>query len=199
LNYCNLIVYEYFRDLFDQFSTIYVHTYIHLSPYFVGIILGYILFNKRKYRINAVSQTLFDIIKLLFLSLSKLYLFYEKFLNLVLWLISFISLLTIMLSTYSLNRGEKWSPFISSLFAGLHRSVWSVCIGWIIFSCASGNGGIHYLNLYSIICNVFYVCSNVWLNFILRSDKYIFVVEIIRSFGKIKFYDLFNAFLSNLG
>jgi hypothetical protein len=48
-----------------------------------------------------------------------------------------------MLLTYTLNRGEKWSPFLSALYAGLHRTAWSVGIGWIIFACVSGNGGMN--------------------------------------------------------
>jgi hypothetical protein len=61
----------------------------------------------------------------------------------MIWLIALFSCLTIMLLTYTLNRGEKWSPFLSALYAGLHRTAWSVGIGWIIFACVSGNGGMN--------------------------------------------------------
>ena len=46
-----------------------------------------------------------------------------------------------MLSTYTLNRGEIWNPLPGALYAGLHRTLWAVCIAWIIFGCTSGNGG----------------------------------------------------------
>ena len=36
-----------YRDVYDQTSMIYVHTYIHLGPYFVGALLGYLLYTKK--------------------------------------------------------------------------------------------------------------------------------------------------------
>ena len=42
------------RDVYDQASTIYVNTYIHLGPYFVGLLLGYAVFKYKKIQINPV-------------------------------------------------------------------------------------------------------------------------------------------------
>lgn len=104
------------RTVYDQASTIYVHTYIHLGPYCVGLILGYIIFKYKTFKIVSI-------------------------LNLFVWFIALFGCLAIMLSTYTLNRGEIWSPASAALYAGLHRTAWSLCIAWIIFGCTTGNGG----------------------------------------------------------
>ncbi|CAG2181314.1 unnamed protein product [Oppiella nova] len=98
------------RDVYNQASTIYVNTYIHLGPYFVGLILGYF------------------------------------FLNLFVWMSALFGCLGIMLSTYTLNRGEIWNPIAGALYAGLHRTAWSLCVAWIIFGCTTGNGGLYNFN-----------------------------------------------------
>ncbi|CAG2117406.1 unnamed protein product [Medioppia subpectinata] len=104
------------RDVYNQASTLYVNTYIHLGPYFVGLILGYYVFKYKTIKIN-------------------------PFLNLFIWMSALFGCLTIMLSTYTLNRGQIWDPIAGALYAGLHRTGWSLCVAWIIFGCTTGNGG----------------------------------------------------------
>ncbi|XP_054158015.1 nose resistant to fluoxetine protein 6-like [Oppia nitens] len=103
-------------DVFNQTSTIYVNTYIHLGPYCVGLILGYGVYKYKTFRIN-------------------------PFVNLLLWMVSLFGCLAIMLSTYTLNRGVQWNPIFGALYAGLHRTAWSLCVAWIIFGCTTKNGG----------------------------------------------------------
>jgi len=47
----------------------------------------------------------------------------------------------VLLATHPLNSGQHWSRLSNSFYAGLHRTAWSLCIGWTIFACATGHGG----------------------------------------------------------
>jgi len=36
---------------------------------------------------------------------------------------------------------HKYNAFESSMYAGLHRSVWALSVAWIAFACTTGYGG----------------------------------------------------------
>lgn len=59
-----------------------------------------------------------------------------------LWAAAIGTCITIIFSTHSLNTGEYWAPIWSALYAGLHRTAWSMSIGWIILACCTGYGGM---------------------------------------------------------
>ena len=105
-------------DVFAEASKVYLPTYVHVGPYCVGILLGYILHSRAKNekRINI-------------------------WLNLIAWLISIIIGSSILLATLDWNRGIRWSPLSSGIYAGFHRTCWSLVVAWITYACATGNGG----------------------------------------------------------
>jgi len=60
-------------------------------------------------------------------------------------------------------------PIVSSAFyGGFHRLAWGVALGWVVFACSRGYGGIK--TFYSLI---------IWLNFELKSDQKIQVSSMI--------------------
>ncbi|RWS15040.1 Nose resistant to fluoxetine protein 6-like protein [Dinothrombium tinctorium] len=104
------------KQFYEKIEKSHLPTYLHLSPYLIGVVLGYIFFKRKKIRM-------------------------PRKLNFFIWFIAIITLFTVPLSTYSLTIGYEWPLFISATYAGLHRVIWSLSIMWICYSCASGTGG----------------------------------------------------------
>ncbi|XP_076090041.1 nose resistant to fluoxetine protein 6-like [Mytilus galloprovincialis] len=99
-------------------SKIYDRPYARMGPYLVGMYTGYLLYKTGcKWRVN-------------------------KWLNLILWAV-FAALACLIL--YGLHGDDNGSVTLSNEVAALyntvHRTIWGVCISWVIFSCATGNGG----------------------------------------------------------
>lgn len=65
-----------------------------------------------------------------------------QWLNLILWAV-FAALACLIL--YGLHGDDNGSVTLSNEVAALyntvHRTIWGLCISWVIFSCATGNGG----------------------------------------------------------
>ncbi|XP_053202512.1 nose resistant to fluoxetine protein 6-like [Panonychus citri] len=97
--------------------SIYTPTYIHLGPYCVGLIAGFLIYYKR----NMVIP--FSIC-------------------LTCWILSISGLVTILFYTYTWNIGNEWTPLSAGFYATFHRTCWSICIAWIIFACVTDNGGM---------------------------------------------------------
>ncbi|VDI21430.1 Hypothetical predicted protein [Mytilus galloprovincialis] len=96
-------------------SKIYDRPYARMGPYLVGMYTGYLL-----YKTGCKW----------------------KWLNLILWAV-FAALACLIL--YGLHGDDNGSVTLSNEVAALyntvHRTIWGVCISWVIFSCATGNGG----------------------------------------------------------
>ncbi|XP_056011040.1 nose resistant to fluoxetine protein 6-like [Ostrea edulis] len=103
----------------DYFNNYYIRPYCRIGPYIVGIIVGSLLYKTDcKVKIN-------------------------KFLNLLLWLI-FATLAIVVL--YGLHDpishpDDILNRDVSALYNATHKIVWGACVCWVIFACATGNGG----------------------------------------------------------
>uniref|UniRef100_K1PPP0 Nose resistant to fluoxetine protein 6 n=1 Tax=Magallana gigas TaxID=29159 RepID=K1PPP0_MAGGI len=103
----------------DYFSYYYIRPYCRMGPYIVGIIVGSFLYKTDcKVKIN-------------------------KYLNLLLWLV-FATLAVVVL--YGLRDPisfpeDALSRDVSALYNATHKIVWGACVCWVIFACATGNGG----------------------------------------------------------
>lgn len=106
-------------DVYAEAAQVYLPTYVHLGPYCVGILLGFILHHHKSKRLSPISL----------------------WLNFILWFIAISVAGCILLATLDWNRGIRWSPMSSGLYAGLHRTCWSLVVAWITYACATGNGG----------------------------------------------------------
>ncbi|KFM76136.1 Nose resistant to fluoxetine protein 6, partial [Stegodyphus mimosarum] len=95
----------------------YFKPYGHVGPYFVGVLLGYILVKKPKIQIP--------------LSL-----------NIAGWIFFTALELTNIYGAYPWNNGNVPGPTVSALYAGTSKIVWSLGIFWVLFVCVTGNGGI---------------------------------------------------------
>lgn len=92
----------------------------HVGPYCVGLAFGYILAkNKKSLKIH----------------LSKLQVFLA-------WAATALTSFTIsFLAIYRWNNGDPYNPTESAIYAATHRTLWAVCLGWVVLACCLGRGG----------------------------------------------------------
>ncbi|GAB1611147.1 hypothetical protein Ahia01_001401800, partial [Argonauta hians] len=110
--------YPAYYDLIpDAFNTIYIKPYTRISPYLVGILYGFHLNrNRGKIHINGTLST-------------------------VLWSLATISALCVVYGLYNIMNGVVVSQWVNVLYITLHKPVWGLCVGWVIFACYNGYGG----------------------------------------------------------
>uniref|UniRef100_A0A0L8GBE4 Acyltransferase 3 domain-containing protein n=3 Tax=Octopus bimaculoides TaxID=37653 RepID=A0A0L8GBE4_OCTBM len=99
------------------FTDIYVKPYIRIGPYLIGIVYGYLLYkNKSKMRMN-------------------------RYICASLWMMATISAISIIYGLYNLNNGYPMTQDTASFYTTVNRSVWGLCVGWVIYACCTGYGG----------------------------------------------------------
>ena len=119
----------FFGTDFDYFKKFYVVPWCRFQPYIVGILFGYILHKMRdqpKLKINpyfciwiwAVTGAVGSLV------IYGLYPYEAGYLD------------NILNPEYHVA-----SKFASAAFNGFHRLAWSICVGWVILSCAKGAAG----------------------------------------------------------
>ena len=116
-------------DVMAQAESVYLPTYSHAGPYAVGVLFGFLfhwdLFDRNKDSNNNPPVK------------NKI----NPWVNMILWLFSLVTGLTILLYTLNWNRGESWHSLSAILYGSLHRTLWAVFVGWVVYACATGNGG----------------------------------------------------------
>ncbi|CAL1270723.1 unnamed protein product [Larinioides sclopetarius] len=95
----------------------YFKPYGHAGPYFLGMLLGYILIKKPK----VVVPRVWRVIGWLFFSTTQC---------------------AVLYGVYGWNNGYPWTPTTATLYAGVSKLAWSAGIFWMMFVCLTGNGGI---------------------------------------------------------
>ncbi|CAG2200088.1 unnamed protein product [Mytilus edulis] len=102
----------------DYFNQYYQRPYTRIGPYLVGMFCGFLLYQtKCKCKIN-------------------------KYLNLVLWAVFTAIASAALYGVYRDYNGHPFSTDLAATFNTLHRTAWSLGVCWVIFACATGNGGI---------------------------------------------------------
>ncbi|KAL4219116.1 hypothetical protein ACF0H5_021699 [Mactra antiquata] len=101
----------------DNFDKIYIKPWCRVGPYVVGIFTGYILYRtKCKVKMN-------------------------KMVNLFGWLCATTVALLVLYGVYNDNPEPKFNEDSSALYTATHRTAWGIAVAWVIFACATGNGG----------------------------------------------------------
>ncbi|XP_076092316.1 O-acyltransferase like protein-like [Mytilus galloprovincialis] len=102
----------------DYFDAYYQMPYCRIGPYLVGMYTGYILYTtKCKCKIN-------------------------KFVNITIWAVFAASALAVLYGIYDDITGtHQLSTGVAALYNVLHKTVWGAAVCWVIFACATGNGG----------------------------------------------------------
>ncbi|XP_070555368.1 nose resistant to fluoxetine protein 6-like [Ptychodera flava] len=108
----------YRQAKYETGEWIYSKPYYRIPQYLVGVGLGYVLFKLKgkTVRIN-------------------------KILNVFLWCVAAAIALAVVYGVYPTATGHRLTQFAAVIYNVLHRFAFSVSIGWVIFACATGNGG----------------------------------------------------------
>ncbi|XP_062571953.1 LOW QUALITY PROTEIN: nose resistant to fluoxetine protein 6-like [Saccostrea cucullata] len=110
-------------DRAAYFEDYYIVPYCRMGPYICGIITGYILYKtKCKCRMNI-------------------------FVNLLGWAVAAASACAVLYGIYDTVKPDQpvaLSKEVTALYNALNRTVWGAAVCWVIFACATGNGG--YIN-----------------------------------------------------
>ncbi|GAB1599304.1 nose resistant to fluoxetine protein 6-like [Argonauta hians] len=101
----------------EYFQDIYIKPYTRIGPYLIGILYGY------------------------YLQQNKCKMYLSKYLSAMIWLMATSNAITVLYGLYNINNGANASQETLSLYTAVHRSVWSVSVGWMIYACCTGYGG----------------------------------------------------------
>ncbi|XP_048774751.1 nose resistant to fluoxetine protein 6-like isoform X2 [Ostrea edulis] len=100
------------------FNEYYIKPYCRIGPYLMGILFGYLLYKTDcKLKMN-------------------------KVLNVFIWMVAITLGCLIVYGLYDdINGTVHLSQNVKDLYNTTHRTVWGACVGWVVFACATGNGG----------------------------------------------------------
>ncbi|XP_061188669.1 nose resistant to fluoxetine protein 6-like [Saccostrea echinata] len=99
------------------FKDYYIKPWCRMGPYIIGILFGYLLFKtKGKVRIN-------------------------KILNLAVWAVAAVFAVLVLYGLHDTLNGHTMSNSVSALYNATNRTVWGACVCWVIYACATDNGG----------------------------------------------------------
>ncbi|KAJ8721312.1 hypothetical protein PYW07_002087 [Mythimna separata] len=106
------------QDAQDYIVNYYVNTLTRASPFFVGLIFGYILHLNRgkKVTLNLITSSLF-------------------------WICSLVISTLVVYSSYPIMQLEWDNQFADSMINSFMRPAWAMFVGWMIFACVHGYGG----------------------------------------------------------
>ena len=105
-------------------SDFYNVPYVRFQPFLIGILIAYALYKTKGKEVKI-----------------------PRVLNLILWQVSLITMFAIIFGPAARLREDNlnshtWTPFESLVYNCFHKTLWSLALGWIVFSCHKGYGGI---------------------------------------------------------
>ena len=135
--------------MFDNYSK----PWCRFQPYLIGILLGYLLHKTKNkdVEISKVGHILYlllcfhllgkDLILRLLLMLSL------QWLNIILWIVAFgIGCAVVygldLPSRLAFLHPKTLSKAENVAYLGLHRLAWGLAVGWLVFACCRGYGGL---------------------------------------------------------
>ncbi|CAH1123659.1 unnamed protein product [Ceutorhynchus assimilis] len=109
-----------YGDLGNYQNLYYLQTHTRASPWFVGAFVGYFVFTVKKE----------NVIK------------FNKFVIIGLWCATFTVIPVCIFAGGEDLRSKEYHKYSNAFYNSLVRPTWAVCIGWIVFACTNGYGGI---------------------------------------------------------
>jgi peptidoglycan/LPS O-acetylase OafA/YrhL len=98
----------------------YYLTHTRCAPWFIGVILGYYIFQLKQ---------------------NKFRLKLNKNLVWIIWAVCLGTMLTCVLGGFHSLRGEEYDRWGNAFHIALARPVWSLAVSWIILACTNDYGG----------------------------------------------------------
>ncbi|XP_046573369.1 nose resistant to fluoxetine protein 6-like [Haliotis rubra] len=110
--------YHNFQDLNGVFLNVYIKPWNRIGPFAIGMLVGYMLQTKKsKIEISPFMQGLG-------------------------WVLALTAAGLCTLLTYDDTKGPGWGIDGRTAFDTLFRPVWALVLGWVVFICCKGKGGI---------------------------------------------------------
>ncbi|XP_023242684.1 nose resistant to fluoxetine protein 6-like isoform X1 [Centruroides sculpturatus] len=104
-------------DRFLDWSKVYYKPYPHAGAFCIGLATGYLLVKKPQLKLS-------------------------KWILVLGWICTCVCSGAVLFSARDWNVGHKPSPWISALYASTNRTVWSLCVSWVVITSVYGYGGI---------------------------------------------------------
>ncbi|XP_018319862.1 nose resistant to fluoxetine protein 6-like isoform X2 [Agrilus planipennis] len=124
--YINEILW-YSQSFYDKY---YYVTHTHLAPWFIGMVLGIVLYNSKNKKLQM-----------------------NKLLTTSIWCIVLLAIPNLILA--QCDPSYNYERFKTSIWTALHKPAFAFCIFWIVFACENGYGGIINKFLSSSIFQIF--------------------------------------------
>lgn len=101
----------------ETIDIVHIRTFTHAGPYYIGIIIGYLMIKCKDIKISKLQ-------------------------NICGWIVSIILGLTAVFGAHRWNSGDPHGSILTCLFGALHRATFTVSVAWVAFACVTGHGGI---------------------------------------------------------
>ncbi|KAL3870701.1 hypothetical protein ACJMK2_038745 [Sinanodonta woodiana] len=101
----------------DYFDKVYIKPYCRMGPYVVGLITGYVLYRTKR-QVNM-----------------------HKVLNLLGWAVAASINIAVLYGLYNPDNKHVLNEPESAAYIALYRTGWAIGVCWVVFACATGNGG----------------------------------------------------------
>ncbi|KIH47629.1 hypothetical protein ANCDUO_22307 [Ancylostoma duodenale] len=105
-------------DMNDFMDYIYEASYIRITPYLIGVVVGYFLLRTRNTMIVL-----------------------KKKVAPVLWVVAFAMAIAVIFIPYNYQRGQYWTEFQCATYYSFGRIGWSLSLAWVVFAINNGYGG----------------------------------------------------------
>ncbi|CAF0840673.1 unnamed protein product [Brachionus calyciflorus] len=175
-----LFLYPYF------YIFAYVVPWLRISPFMIGLLLGYILFKQK----------------------SKQNVKIRPAINIFFWLLSLLLMSLAIFGDYSNYGGNGLSKVVSLLYQSTSKILWSIGLAYIIYACLTGNGGFVnsilswklWVPLARVSFSLYLIHSLIMLYFMYSDERPLYVQHsqmAYRFIGNL-FYSLIGAYVVNM-
>ncbi|KAH9370547.1 hypothetical protein HPB48_011438 [Haemaphysalis longicornis] len=110
---------RWWRFAKEVLEQIYFRPYTHFGPFCLGMAVAYSFVTKKpRFELNLVCQG-------------------------AAWSAAFVAGAMVLFCTKQWGDGDALpEAWVAAVYAACHRLVWALCIGWLVFACISGRGGL---------------------------------------------------------